>query len=127
VTWLVLAWFLTVGAIPEQYGYIDFGDDFLDLAAVETTYTTELGLHAEAFGCLRAWGSAEVYEYYAEGLAFQPFRSDFTIGASVFWGPLELAIEHECDHPVVYKPGLYPQILEVQTAITLTLRGEVRF
>jgi hypothetical protein len=127
MTWLILSWFLTVGVLPEQYGYIDFGDDLLSLAATETTYTTELGLRAEAFDCLRAWGSANVYEYHREGLAFQPFRADFTIGAAVYWGPLELSIEHECDHPVVFERGNYPQVMVVETAVKLALTGEIRF
>lgn len=127
MTWLVLSWFLACGLVPAQNEtVITMGRRNADITEAWAV-STEIGLKAEAFGFLRAWTSIETYELYATGLSFAPYRANYKIGASAFWGPIELRITHECDHPVITDEPRAAQYFGGETEIALLISGTTIF
>jgi hypothetical protein len=125
--WLLLSWFLSFGYVPQLDNYIALAPEFLASSTLDSgALSAEIGVKGDAFGFLRAWGSVDTYEYTGSE-SFLPFRADFTVGASAYWGPLELKVEHECDHAVIYREDQFPQYWAQETKISLTITGKTAF
>jgi hypothetical protein len=127
MSWLIVAWYLTLGIVPKQSETIYEQADVAVVKLLETAYVAELGVNAEAFKCLRLYGSAEIYEYHGSGLSFLPYRGDFKIGAALFFGPIEIGIDHECDHGIVFTNQWLDKYGSSETRITVTIKGKTEF
>jgi hypothetical protein len=124
--WLILSWFISLGVTPQQDNFIATADRLASSKLGSVAMTTDVEIKAEAFRFIRIWGSTNVYEYLGR-VSLLPFRADFVMGASVFWGPLELKIEHECDHAIIYTLHQYPQYWAQKTKISLIFLGKTAF
>jgi len=128
MTWLTLAWALTVGFLPMQTDAIYRGSIVDKIVAPENALATTFEFEARAFDCFKAWTTMRSYEEFSyDRIYMVPWRIDFAIGAEVYYGPFALGVWHECDHGVLSYNYTQPWYARGTTEIYLSIRGKVEF
>ncbi len=126
---LVLAWSLTASYLPE-YGTQALNSlKSMSLAGVEDrkgSYTFEVAGEARIWDHLRLYGSIKTLASSKPGnpAAFQPWQSNYRVGAEVYSGGLALGVGHECDHPVISDFQVYGVFGHTETRLYIRISGE---
>jgi hypothetical protein len=87
----------------------------------------DIAVRAELFQHIRLWGSVETYMTPNSILSYNPYRSDYVIGAAAYFGPFELGVRHECDHGVSKATEWRPYYMKTETQIYLSISGRLEF
>lgn len=123
---IAISWFLTIGYVPMQdaclYGQME------SLPSNKVATVAELGLRAR-LDRVTVYGAIENYQFV--GVAdragyFMPYRADYKIGLSIrIADGVELFVEHECDHPVLYNSTCVPSSTFImdETRIAIKFSG----
>jgi hypothetical protein len=117
--WLVLSWAILAAWVPECKDGIRMPDArYATMIAPSDTYTLDLSIDATLLKHIRLYGSTEAYMQPSGAMSFAPFRQDYSVGASVLFGPFELGVNHECDHSV-YAEGTDHWYIKNETQVYL--------
>jgi hypothetical protein len=93
---IVMAWMLFLGFVPNS----SLATNNRSIEA--SNYLTQtLGVGFYLADLLYIYSSVEIRETKSNEIYFDPFRGDYLIGGSIYFGNLSLGISHECNHDIV--------------------------
>lgn len=118
---LVLSWFLTAGYCPLMSDQV--GSSNIEIDYSRPTTFLDIGARAKWRG-FALYGDVKTFEYMSPPYA-TPYRANYSIGLSYTRGPVTFAVDHECDHPVVYYDNFKSEYkyLSNYTQFSVTIRG----
>jgi hypothetical protein len=93
---IVMAWLLSLGVTPNSSLETSGGSINASNCLVQT-----LGMGFYLADRIHIYSTVEIRETKSDSVYFDPFRSDFLIGGSVYFGNLSIGIVHECNHDIV--------------------------
>jgi hypothetical protein len=93
---LVMAWMLSLGFVPNSSLKTSDGSIEASNSLVQT-----LGVGFYLADCIYLYSTVEIQETKSGGIYYDPFRSDFLIGGSVYFNNLSVGISHECNHDIL--------------------------
>jgi hypothetical protein len=93
---LVMAWMLSLGFVPNSSlktmgGSIEATNSLVQI----------LGMGFYLADCIHLYSSVEIQETKSGGIYYDPFRSDFLVGGSVYFKNFSAGISHECNHDIL--------------------------
>jgi hypothetical protein len=91
-----MAWMLSFGFIPNSSLETSFGSINASNCLVQTF---GVGFYLADF--LHIYSTIEIQETKSQSIYFDPFRSDFLIGGSLYFQNLSIGVMHECNHDIV--------------------------
>ncbi len=128
---LVLAWSLTATYAPEYRTSAMLVPRTIHSVMLEDRsggFSVDLAGEVRAWDHLRAYGGVETLMSRKPGnlAAYQPWQSNYRVGAEVYSGGLALGVFHECDHPVISDSQVYGVFGHVETRLYIRISGEYR-
>jgi hypothetical protein len=93
---IVMTWLLSLGFMPYSLAETKNGSIKAADCMVQTFGT---GFYLADH--LNIYSTVEIRETKSHSIYFDPFRSDFLIGAAFYFDNLSIGISHECNHDVV--------------------------
>ena len=124
MSWLVVSWFLALGWVPEQGTGVHGRTEILEAGRVATV--AQIGIDAEIYKRFHVFADFENYQYFDNKVFFDPYRIDYSIGASFQvneW--VSITLDHECDHPV--NANTFTSYESSETKIIAKITGKSRF
>ena len=103
MNWLVIYFALQAGLITQT---AEISQGGINLAWNSPYHSVEstLSFRAEAFDHIRVKSFVRTYEAFSTSILsqgpFNPYRADYGIALSLYSGPFEIGVSHECDHVV---------------------------
>ena len=95
---ILINWLLSVGFIPasslevEENTLYRYNNSFIQTFGVDFTVASIVNIYT----------TIDVRETKAQhGVYFDPYRTDFVIGAEVWYKGFELGVSHTCDHDII--------------------------
>jgi hypothetical protein len=126
MTWLALAYFLSLGTLNGQQLT---SPDFITFQTLPLTFQTTFGIEAQLFNNhLFAGGSVQTWESALDGGFFAPNEGIYIFSAGLRWEGLEIGYRHECDHPIVSRADfqISQGILSSRDEIYLSYKGTLK-
>jgi hypothetical protein len=93
---IVMAWLLSLGFTPNSSLETTGGSINASNSLVQT-----FGVGFYLAGHVHIYSTVEIQETKSNSVYFDPFRSDFLVGGSVYFKNLSIGIVHECNHDIV--------------------------
>jgi hypothetical protein len=93
---IVMAWMLSLGFVPNSSLKASGNTIEASDCLVQT-----LGLGFYLANCIYLYSTVEIQETKSNHIYYDPFRSDFLIGGSVYFKNFSIGISHECNHDIV--------------------------
>ncbi|MDR2767241.1 MAG: hypothetical protein LBB82_02820 [Treponema sp.] len=91
-----MAWILSLGFVPNSS--LEISNNSID-ASNHLVQTLGMGFYL--VDCVHIYSTVEIRETKTHDVYFDPFRSDFLIGGSLYFKNFSLGISHECNHDIV--------------------------
>jgi hypothetical protein len=91
-----MAWLLSLGFVPNSSLETSNGSIKASNSLVQT-----LGVGFYIADFMHIYSTVEIQETKSESVYFDPFRSDFLIGGSIYFKNFSLGVSHECNHDIV--------------------------
>jgi hypothetical protein len=99
---IVMAWLLSLGFVPNSSLQTSDGSIKASNCLVQT-----MGMGFYLANCIYIYSTVEIRETKSREIYFDPFRSDFLIGGSVYYKNLSIGVSHECNHDIVTNTELH--------------------
>ncbi|MDR2029006.1 MAG: hypothetical protein LBP93_05650 [Treponema sp.] len=98
-----MAWALSLGFVPNSSLKIS------NNSSIEASnfQVQNLGVGFYLADCICIYTTVEIRETKNQDIYFDPFRSDFLIGGSIYFKNLSLGVSHECNHDIVTNTKLH--------------------
>jgi hypothetical protein len=94
---MVMAWLLSLGFVPTSSLATSGG-----LIKASNCLAQTMGINFYLANCINIYSTVEIRETKkSQDIYFDPFRSDFLIGGSIYYKNLSIGISHECNHDIV--------------------------
>jgi hypothetical protein len=93
---IFMAWMLSLGFVPNSS--LRTSDNSIEAS---NCLVQTLGLGFYLADCIYLYSTVEIQETKANKIYFDPFRSDFLIGGSVYFKNFSIGVSHECNHDIV--------------------------
>jgi hypothetical protein len=93
---IVMTWLLSLGFVPNSLLETSSGSIKASNCLVQT-----LGVDFYLAEFMHIYSTVEIQETKSQSIYFDPFRSDFLIGGSLYFGNFSIGISHECNHDIV--------------------------
>jgi hypothetical protein len=93
---IVMTWILSLGFVPNSSLETRGGSIEASNCLVQTF---GVGFYLADHICI--YSTLEIQDTKMHSIYFDPFRSDFLIGGSVYFKNLSIGISHECNHDIV--------------------------
>jgi hypothetical protein len=93
---IVMAWLLSLGFVPNSLLKTSGGSIKASDCLVQT-----LGVGFYLADCIHIYSTVEIQDTKSHGIYYDPFRSDFLIGGSVYFKNFSIGVSHECNHDIV--------------------------
>lgn len=101
MNWLVMFFALQGGMITQETSLASRdGLQLLQWRTAPNTMEATFDIRAVAFDHIAVGGFIRSYQAPESLTSFNPFRIDYGVSASLFWGPLSVGVVHECNHQV---------------------------
>jgi len=127
--WLIFSWALVTGYLPYNSQEITQGAEGVSMNN-PGSYSTTFFFSADVIQHFKVWGSIETFMMFDEvdtNGTFYPFEDYYKIGAAVYWKFLEIGVEHECDHGVLYSNQDQTWLGGGYTKFYLRVAGKIEF
>jgi len=123
--WLTIAWFLTVGYLPQNQLFMQQVAPIVAQCDNSGCFEQTLGFSATAWRLFKLWTTIETFDEMGSMTSFYPFRSNFALGLEFIMPNFTAGIKHECDHPTIWNWSKQPLGYgENVTELYLTIHGE---
>jgi hypothetical protein len=93
---IIMAWLLALGVTP--HSSLDTSGRSINAS---NCLVQTLGVGFYLADHVHIYSTVEIRETKSNSVYFDPFRSDFLIGGSVYFDNLSIGIAHECNHDIV--------------------------
>jgi hypothetical protein len=98
MTWMLFLGFTPNSALKTNGGSIEASDCLVQTFGVGFYLANHLSIYS----------TIEIQETKSRDIYFDPFRSDFLIGGSVYFDNFSIGVSHECNHDIVTGWDFHP-------------------
>jgi hypothetical protein len=124
--WLVLSYFLSLGALSYNGQFLSPSGEIAIIAPAKTFQTT-LGAELQAFdNHLFIGGSVQAWETFNGGTLLNPMESLYVFDAGLRWNGIEIGYRHECDHPILSSFSFDQSWLSNRDEFYLSFKGSTK-